>query len=74
MYRVQCVFSRNWALREAALKKMRAMLGGWEKDPGLHAAVAPLAVVLRVSVEDKIAQVMAAAVSLLEDVLKAMKR
>ena len=73
-YRTRCLFSKTWSLREAVIKKIRLMLRDLEASPGLAVAIVPLADVLKVGVDDKIAQVMSVSVLLLEDMLNAVKR
>jgi len=60
-YRAACLFSKTWALREAAITKVHMLLkaGEFERDPqaGVATALAALATIVRVGVEDKIQQV-----------------
>lgn len=61
-YRASCLFSKAWALREAATQKIQMMLtegddGGFENAPGITACLPTLAAIVKVGVEDKIQQV-----------------
>lgn len=69
-YRARCLFSKVWALREASLIKVRELLRTtYLHQPGLNAALGPLANIIKHGVNDKIAQVFAASISLLDDLL-----
>ena len=69
-YRARCLFSKVWALREAAIIKTRDLLGSdYLKNPGLGASLAPLAAIIKNGVNDKIAQVFAASIGLLDDLI-----
>lgn len=65
-YRARCLFSKNWALREAALAKTRILLhkDNWERFEDLE----QLCDVAQLGVHDKIAQVYLTALALLDDV------
>jgi len=61
-YRASCLFSKAWALREAATQKIQMMLtegddGGFENAPGISACLPTMAAIVKVGVEDKIQQV-----------------
>ena len=69
-YRARCLFSRTWALREAAVSKTKMMLSNeFEQDPGLNDSVKGVAGVIRVGMEDKFQQVFYASLSLLDELL-----
>lgn len=69
-YRTSCLFSKTWALREAGLHKTRLMLQrSFAKQPGIASCLGALAVVVKNGVNDKIAQVFAASISLLEEMV-----
>lgn len=65
-YRARCLFSKNWALREAALAKARLLIDAnhWERTEDLEL----LCDVARIGVQDKIAQVYLTALALLDDI------
>ncbi len=68
-YRARCLFSKVWALREAALIKTRLLLASdFKKEPGLVASLGAIASIIKNGVNDKIAQVFTASVGLLDDV------
>lgn len=74
-HRAKCLFSKTWAVREAAMAKVLLMFRDeLSRDPGVSACLAGLCGVIRVGVEDKIQQVLFNAVQLMEDVLIAAKR
>jgi len=66
-YRTRCLFSKHWALREAALAKTRLLIdeSSWNQseDLGLLCNVA------RIGIQDKVAQVCLTALALLDDVV-----
>ncbi|KAJ1451288.1 hypothetical protein M885DRAFT_530203 [Pelagophyceae sp. CCMP2097] len=64
-YRLRCLFSKNWALREAALAKCRLMVLDGALDGAPH-ALDRLCDIVRIGVSDKIAQVYLTALGLLE--------
>lgn len=69
-YRARCLFSKVWTLREAAIIKTRDLLGSdYLNNPGLGASLAPLAAIIKNGVNDKIAQVFAASIGLLDDLI-----
>ena len=69
-YRARCLFSRTWALREAAVSKTKMMLTNeFEEEPGLNDSVKGVAGVIRVGMEDKFQQVFYATLSLLDEFL-----
>ena len=69
-YRASCLFSKVWALREAAVLKTRLLLKSeFKNTPGLVPALGPIAAIIKVGVNDKIAQVFAASIALLDDVI-----
>jgi len=72
-FRAACLFSKTWALREAAITKVHMLVGDLERDPGINACIPALATIVRVGVEDKIQQVMFNSIALLEDVLAATR-
>jgi hypothetical protein len=64
------LFSKVWALREAAILKIRLLLSSdFVTNPGLSASLGPLAAVIKLGVNDKIAQVFAASIGLLDDLI-----
>jgi len=73
-YRARCLFSKTWALREAAITKVHMMVAELEHEPGITACIPALSTIIRVGVEDKIQQVLFNAIALLEDVLAATRR
>lgn len=72
-YRVKCLFSKTWALREAAVLKVHLMLPQ-EFAQDIQGSLQGLCGVIRTGVEDKIQQVLFSTVSLMEDVLKETRR
>lgn len=57
-------------MREAALLKVRDLLRTtFLEQPGLNSALGPLANIIKHGVNDKIAQVFAASIGLLDDVI-----
>ena len=73
-YRARALFSRVWALREAAVTKVHMLLVELEREPGIEKCIGALSTIVRVAVEDKIQQVLSSAIALLEDVLAATRR
>lgn len=74
-YRTFCLFSKVWALREAAIYKTRLLLASdFQRDPGISACFGSLAGVVQVGVEDKITQVFFISLGLLEDMLGYVSR
>jgi centrosomal protein CEP104 len=74
-YIARCLFSKTWALREAAITKIHMNLeSDYEETPGITSCINALATVIRVGVEDKIQQVLFNAVALLDDVLGCTRR
>jgi centrosomal protein CEP104 len=74
-YRTRCLFSKVWALREAAVSKVKLMLADeFETSPGLNDCVKGVAGVLRVGIEDKFSQVFFGSLALLEDFLVVLKK
>lgn len=70
-YRTSCLFSKTWALREAAVYKTRLLLNKEYVDvPGLPQCVAALSAIIRVGVSDKIVQVFTVSLHLLDDFLE----
>jgi hypothetical protein len=69
-YRTACLFSKTWALREAGLHKTRLMLKhSFAEEPGVGACLPAMAAVVKNGINDKIAQVFAASLSLLEEIV-----
>jgi len=72
-YRVECLFSKTWALREAAFAKVRLMIEPENyfarMEGGLEGCIAELAMMIRIGVEDKAQHVLVRAVGLLGDLL-----
>ena len=74
-YRTKCLFSKTWALREAAVYKVRLLLKEeFEQTPGLAACLRALVTIATLTADDKIAQVFIIGLGLLDDVLEALKR
>lgn len=74
-YLARCLFSKVWALREAALSKMRLLFPELiAQGEEIEAALPILATVIRVSVEDKMHQVLLGGVTLLREVLEIAER
>ena len=74
-YVARCLFSKTWALREAAITKIHMNLeADYEETPGITTCINALATVIKVGVEDKIQQVLFNAVALMDDVLGASRR
>lgn len=70
-YRARCVFSKAFALRDAVMVKLRLMLQmGSPELPQLHESVPVIATLIKIMMDDKIHQVVARAVSVLEDILR----
>jgi hypothetical protein len=72
-YRARCLFSKNWNLRDAMLRKMSFMLENEFRNE-LNAAIPVACAVTKVGVEDKMQQVVFSGVDLLEHVLQTAKR
>jgi centrosomal protein CEP104 len=72
-YRVRCLFSRTWALRDAAINKIDMMLKDFVRQPGIDAVVNPLVFVLKTGLDDKIAQVFVSSGAFLDDFLNNLK-
>lgn len=73
-YRAGCFFSKIWALREAALVKVRLMMQPDSSfisalDGGVEGCIAELAMMIRIGCEDRSHQVVQKSVALLEDIL-----
>jgi len=64
-YRARCLLSKNWALREAALAKVRLLIyeDYWRRFEDLE----HLCEIARIGVQDKISQVYLTALALLDD-------
>jgi hypothetical protein len=75
-YRARCLFSKTWVLREAAVNKIQLMLtSDFSRDPpGLAHCLPALCAVIKVGVEDKIQQVLFAAVSLMDELFEKLRR
>lgn len=74
-FRARCLFSKVWALREAAIMKTHMMLEHLcDESPGINNCLPALCTIVRVGVEDKIQQVLFNAVGLMEDLLAATRR
>jgi centrosomal protein CEP104 len=70
-YRARCAVSKVFALRDACLVKLRLMLQTASRElPPLFECIPPLAALLNQTLDDKIHQVIARSVSLLEDLLR----
>ena len=73
-YRARCLFSKTWALREAAISKVQMMLKGFcDEAPGIDKCLSTLCTVVRVGIEDKIQQVLFGSVALMEELLSATR-
>ena len=73
-YRVRCLFSRTWALRDAAINKIRMLMeSDYKNEPGVAALLNPLVLVMRKGLEDKIAQVFFSTAALMEEYLALTK-
>jgi hypothetical protein len=71
----RCLFSKTWALREAAVYKVRLLLKEeFEHTPGLAVCLRALVTVATLIADDKIAQVFMIGLGLLDDILKVLKR
>jgi hypothetical protein len=69
------LFSKVWALREAAIIKIRLLLrSNFVTNPGLSVSLGPLAATIKLGVNDKIAQVFAASIGLLDDLIANVTR
>lgn len=70
-YRARCLFSKTWALREAAVSKTRLMIADDEftSSPGLNDCVKGIAGIVRIGADDKFAGVFFESVNLLDDLL-----
>ncbi len=73
-YRARCLFSKVWALREAGLIKTRLLLPDFKKDPGLVPSLGAIVATIKNGINDKIAQVFAASIALLDDVLTSLAK
>lgn len=57
-YVVRCLYSKTWALRDAAVTKIKMLLvSQFTRDPGTAAVLSAIATVLKSGLDDKIAQV-----------------
>ncbi|CAM9530888.1 unnamed protein product [Chrysoparadoxa australica] len=72
-YRVRCLYSKTWTLREAAINKTRMMLEELEGEIGLEALLPHVLQITRVGCEDKISQVFLTCVELLETFLDTLR-
>lgn len=73
-YRVRCLFSKTWALRDAAVNKIRMLMqSDYKNEPGVAAILSPLVLVMKTGLEDKIAQVFFSSASLMEEYLTLTK-
>ena len=73
-YRVRCLYSKTWVLREAATKKTQIMLvTEFMRSPGLSSALTALCGIVKATTDDKIQQVMIAGISLLDELLMKLK-
>lgn len=68
-YRARALFSKVWQLREAAIKKIRLMLAEGGFDDNFEKCLPALTTIGKRGSDDKIAQVMFASLSFLEDFL-----
>ena len=69
-YRTCCLFSKTWALREAAIYKVRLLLTKEYVDsPGIAICIPTIAAIIKVGIADKIVQVFAVSLQLLDDAL-----
>jgi centrosomal protein CEP104 len=69
-YRTCCLFSKTWALREAALYKTRLLLTkDFVDSPGIAVCIATISAIIKVGIADKIVQVFAVSLQLLDDAL-----
>jgi centrosomal protein CEP104 len=69
-YRSRCLFSKTWALREAAVSKTRLMINNeFATTPGLNDCVKGVAGIVRIGADDKFAGVFFESVNLLDDLL-----
>jgi len=66
-YRVRCLVSKQWNLREAAIIKAKLLMPELIRDGGLANILQPFCQVLKLGVADKIAQVFATSLGLLDD-------
>ena len=73
-YRVRCLYSKAWTLREALLTKVSLMLDELASSPGLSSCLPQLCNVVKIGVEDKIQQVFFSALTLMDDLLGAATR
>ena len=73
-YVVRCLYSKTWALRDAAVTKIKMLLvSQFTRDPGTAAVLSAIAAVLKSGLDDKIAQVFFSSASLLDETLNAIK-
>ena len=68
-YRMKCLFSRNWALREAALTKTSLIMAEIKETHGIDKVAPTLCDVLERSLSDRIVQVFLTSLILLDDCL-----
>lgn len=69
-----CLFSKTWALRDAAVTKIKLLLQSqFVSQPGIGSVFNAIIAVLKTGLEDKIAQVFFTSAALLEDTLLAIK-
>jgi len=74
-YRVKCLYSKIWALREAAILKIRRMLPRELMiSPGLANCLSEVASVILTGIDDKMHQVVLCAVGLLSELLELSRR
>mmetsp|Transcript_24759 Transcript_24759/g.41875 ORF Transcript_24759/g.41875 Transcript_24759/m.41875 type:complete len:844 (+) Transcript_24759:164-2695(+) len=72
-YRTSCLFSKTWALREAAIYKTRLLLTKEYVDfPGISVCIPTISAIIKVGISDKIVQVFAISLQLLDDALEAL--
>ena len=70
-YRTSCLFSKTWALREAAIYKTRLLLTKEYVDfPGIAVCIPTISAIIKVGISDKIVQVFAVSLQLLDDALE----
>lgn len=69
-YRSRCLFSKVWALREAAITKVQMMLGEYcDENPGINNCLPALCAIVRLGVEDKSQHILLNTVQLMEEFL-----
>lgn len=73
-YRARCLYSKVWAVREAAMTKIQQLLVQEFANGDMNGNINALGAILKIGIEDKIQQVLFGSVSLLEQVLKVAKR